>query len=317
MPTNTVQMDDAVTKEVNKAFFDQITSGDAAMQKSAQDAVTEFTRVRMREDGFLRRILPPITVTNDDLDRRVESSLPYIVVDREPESPAAYSVPFATLPMNEYIVGDRYAVDFARILTPRFATDIDELRTYHMDIRQVLSANALKDALAHEDGRFIQSVNTAMIGQNQVVPAAGTALWQTIAGGITRNTVNDALKILNRTPASLPTATILANQVFAKDLQKWTRNDIGGDLSQEIYQNGIAERTIFGARWIFTIKRNLVPDNTIFMFAEPKYLGKFFILEDMTMHLEREAYMLQFFGYESLGAAIGNVLACARVDFTA
>jgi hypothetical protein len=313
-------VDNSEIRELNQAFLEKITSRDEGMQKEAADAVTEFTRMRMREDSFFRKIMPPVTVGNEDLDRRVESALPVIIVDREPESPMAYSLPFATLPLTEYIVGDRYPVPFARIATRRFATDVSELRTFHMDIRQVLSSNALKDVLYHEDSRWIATCNAVMGGAADTdIPAADGALWRRIAGdafgGVTRESVNDALMILNQTPAALNTATVLANQVTAKQIQKWHHDEVGGTLSQEIFQNGLAERTIFGVKWLFTIKRNLVPDNTIFMFAEPKYLGKSFVLEDITMHLDREAYMLQFFAYEEIGGAIGNPLAVARADF--
>lgn len=307
---------DPTVRELNEAFLEKITSDDPELRKQAQDDVTEFTRMRAREDGFARRILPPQTVTNADLDRQVDTALPSIVVDREPDSPAAVSVPFGTLPINWYIVGDRYRVDFSRILTPRFTADIDEIRTYTMDIRAVLSANSIKDALAEEDGKFIGLCNTVLLGQNVVNPVAGQAMWQTFSGGITRETINEALKILNRTPARLSTATVLANQVFAKDLQKWGMDEVGGDLSQEVLVNGFAERTLLGARWLFTIKRNLVPDNTIFMFSEPKYMGKFFILEDLTMHVKKEAYFLWWFAYETIGSALGNILSVARADFT-
>ena len=64
-----------------------------------------------------------------------------------------------------------------------------------------------------------------------------------------------------------------------------------------------------------TIKRDLVPDSTIFLFAEPKFMGKFFTLEDMTMYIDRRAYLLEFFAYESIGSTIANVAAVGRVDF--
>jgi hypothetical protein len=51
------------------------------------------------------------------------------------------------------------------------------------------------------------------------------------------------------------------------------------------------------------------------MFADPKFLGKSFILEDTTLYVDRKAYMLEFFAYETLGGAIGNTNAVARVDF--
>ena len=311
-------MSEPTVRELNQSFIDRITSDDSDMQKQAADDVTAYTRVRMREDGFFRRILPPTPVTNTDLDRQVDSVLPSKVVDREPDSPAAVSIPFATLPMNHYIVGDRYRVDFARIVTPRFTTDIEELRTWTMDIRQVLSDNSLKDALAEEDGRFIQAVNTVLLGQGVNIPAAGNVpLWTTIAGGITRDTINDAYKVMKRTTAHLAPVTVLANHLMVNDLQKLDRAAVGGDLAEEIFTNGIAERSLFGANWIFTIKEDLVPENTIYLFADPKFLGKFYILEDMVMHVKKEAYLLWWFCYETIGAAIGNVLGCSRVDFTA
>ena len=65
--------------------------------------------------------------------------------------------------MNLYIRGPRYLVMMDRIVTPRFTKDVDELRTWIMDIRQVLSDNAIKDMLAEEDGKFITAVNTALV----------------------------------------------------------------------------------------------------------------------------------------------------------
>ena len=68
-------------------------------------------------------------------------------------------------------------------------------------------------------------------------------------------------------------------------------------------------------RWIITIKRALVPDDTIFFFADPKWLGKFYMLEDTTMYIRREAFMLEFFSYQTGGAAFGFSGGVARVDY--
>jgi hypothetical protein len=51
---------DVPTKVLNNAFFDRIMSEDVSMVKSASDAVNDFTRMRVREDGIWRRILPPL-----------------------------------------------------------------------------------------------------------------------------------------------------------------------------------------------------------------------------------------------------------------
>ena len=308
-------MSEFSTKAINQAFFEKVTSDDASMVKDAQQAVNDFTRVKMREDGFARKILPPQPLTNDELDRQVDTDKNVKIVDKEPESPAAISIPYGQLPVNKYIQGPRYRVMFDRIVTPRFTKDVSELRNWDMDIRQVLSDNAIKDMLAEEDGKFLRAVNTLLLGVNQVIPETGVAQYRQIAGGIQRDTVNDALKVLPQSIGHLEPATLLVNNVFVKDVQKWGRDEVGGDLSEEIVRNGFAERVLLGARWIITIKRDLVGDTTMYMFAEPKFLGKFFILEDTTMYIDKRAYFLEFFAYEEIGASIGNVAAVGRVDF--
>jgi hypothetical protein len=307
---------DTNTKAVNQAFYEKVTSDDVALFKDAQQAVNDFTRTKMREDGFWRKILPPVPISNDELDRQVDTEKNVKIIDKEPDSPAAISIPYATLPMNRYIQGPRYRVMFDRIVTSNFTTDVGRLRTWDMDIRQVLSDNSIKDMLAEEDGKALVAVTAGLVAANAIVPETGISQWRTIDGGITRETWNDAMKIMPQTPNHLEVATALVNNVFVKDLQKWGRDEMGGDLSVEIVRNGFAERVFFGVRLIVTIKRNLVGDGTMYMFAEPKFLGKFFILEDTTMHIEKKAYMLTFFSYEEIGSAIGNVAATARADFT-
>lgn len=309
-------MEKVSAKVMNQAFYEKITSDNAEMVKDAVQGVNDFTRLKMREDGFWRKILPAVPISNDELDRQVDTEKNVKVIDMEPDSPGAISIPYATLPMNRYIQGPRYRVMFDRIATPNFTTDVSRLRTWDMDIRQVLSDNAIKDMLAEEDGRAVQAVNFLLGGAvGSIVPETGIAQWRAFAGGITRETYNDALKVLPQTPMRLEVATTLVNSVFVKDLQKWGRDELGGDLSEEVARNGWAERSIFGVRTIVTIKRDLVPDGTMFMFAEPKFLGKFFTLEDTTMHIEKKAYMLSFFAYEEIGSAIGNIAAAGRADF--
>ena len=302
------------TQLLNEALFEQL--GTPGMEKTAIDAVNDYTRTKMREDGFYRRILPPLQISNDELDRQVNTDKPSKVVDKEPDSPAAISIPFATLPINVYIRGPRYVVMFDRIVTPRFTKDVDELRTWVMDIRQVLSDNAIKDMLAEEDSKFIQAVNAVMIGPDVPVPYNNNVVqWETIEGGITRETLCDMLKIMPRGPSHLETHTCLCNNVTVKEIMKFGRDEMGGDFAQDIIKNGWAETNFLNCRWIITIKRDLVEDDSIFMFADPKFIGKSYLLEDTTMYIRREAYMLEFFAYQTMGGSIGHAGGLARADF--
>jgi hypothetical protein len=298
---------------LNEAVFESLYT--PGQEKVAIDAVNDFTRVRMREDGFYRKIIPPLQIANDELDRQVDTDKPVKVVDKEPDSPAAISIPFATLPTNLYIRGPRYRVMFDRIVTPRFTKDVDELRTWVMDIRQVLSDNAIKDMLAEEDSKFLSAVNAALIGANQTVNWSGAVQWETIDGGITRDTLLDSFKIMPRTDGHLEVATVLINNVSIKEVQKFGRDEMGGDFSQQVLRDGWAEAEFMNAQWVITIKRDLVPDNTTFMFADPKFIGKSYTLEDTTMYIKRDAYMLEFFAYETNGGTIGHSAGLARADF--
>ena len=298
---------------LNETLFEQLST--PGMEKTAVDAINDFTRTKMREDGFLRRILPPLQISNDELDRQVDTDKPVKVVDKEPDSPASISVPFATLPQNVYIRGPRYRVHFHRIVSPRFTKDVDELRTYSMDIRQVLSDNAIKDMLAEEDGKFIAAVDSCVGAAGSSPATSGTIQHQALGATINRSTIAEMMKILPRTPSRLETQTVLVNNLLVKELLKLDRAAIGGDLSQDLLLNGWAEGTISGAKLVVTIKQDLVGDNDAYLFADPKFIGKFFMIEDTTMYVKREAYMLEFFAYETIGATIGNTSGVGRAVF--
>ena len=53
--------------------------------------------------------------------------------------------PVTSLSTNPYIRGPRYRVMFDRTLVAKYTKDSDELRTWSMDIRQVLADNYKKD----------------------------------------------------------------------------------------------------------------------------------------------------------------------------
>ena len=300
---------------LNETLFEQLST--PGMEKTAVDAINDFTRTKMREDGFLRRILPPLQISNDELDRQVDTDKPVKVVDKEPDSPASISVPFATLPQNVYIRGPRYRVHFHRIVSPRFTKDVDELRTYSMDIRQVLSDNAIKDMLAEEDGKFIAAVDSCVGAVDSTPATSGTVQHDTLGGVISRDTIAQMMKILPRTPSRLETQTVLVNNLLVKELMKFDRTVAGGDLSQDMLLKGWSEGEIHGAKLVVTIKQDLVGDNDAYLFADPKIIGKFFMIEDTTMYVKREAYMLEFFAYETIGATIGNTSGVAKAVFTA
>jgi hypothetical protein len=299
----------------NQTFFEKLASNDAGHRKEAAESINAYTRTRMREDSFLDRIMPAQDIANEDLTRQVHTDKPMVVIDREGDSPAAISVPFATQPTNFYIRFPRYVCSFERIQTPRFTKDVAELRTWTMDVRQVISDNAIKDMLAEKDGKFLLAVNTALRGAGLTVPATGAVQYKQIVGGIDRNSLADMLKIMPSTPFHLEAHTCLTNVITNKELWKFGRDEMGGDKSQDIMVNGWSMETFMGKRWLFTLKTELVPNGAVFMFSDPRFIGKHFQLEAPTMFIRQEAFMLEFFSYENSGATLGHIAGLARADF--
>ena len=301
---------------LSASIFEKLASKNADLIKEAEDAINDYTRRKLREQGFLRHILPPLPMTNDELDRQVHTAKPMKVVDMEPDSPAAISVPLGSTPQQYQIMGNRYAVMFDRILTPKFTADVDDLRTWHMDIRQVLSDNAIKDMLAEEDGKFMSAVDAALVGAGVTLPFSGTVQYKQMGSVINRDSLLDSLKVLPETPFNLETQTILLNNITIKDVAKLDRIEMGGDLAMDVMKQGTSVLDgLLGKRWIVTIKKSLVPTNHMYHFADPKFIGKFYTMEDVTMYLRREAFMLEFFAYSYSGLTIGHTGSIAHIHF--
>lgn len=315
---------DINAKENNQLFLDKVTSGDAQLTKEAADTVNEFTRVKMREDGFARKVLPIQPLADSEIDRQVNTDKPVKIIDKEPNSPSAVSIGFGQTPPNRQIAGSRYAITFDRVMTRRYHKDVAELRTYHMDIRQVISDNAIKDMLAEEDSKFIMAANVAMGGSAALSAAAGLGWVNGDAEGVSRQSFKNARQVMPKLGGRLEPTTMLTNNICIKEFDAFDRTMAGGDISEQMFLNGFTTGKLSGLDVIVSIKHDLLSEwnngsiesyNTAYFFAEPKFLGKFFSIEDTTMFIKQEAFYLEFYAYELVGGAIGNSYAVSRYDW--
>ena len=296
----------------NAAFFGMLEKGHI---KSAQDMVTDFTRVRIRESSFFEKILPAIKIGDDELTPQITTDKNVKLVEREPNSPAAITIPLGQQPIQYYFRGDRYPVYFDRIVTPKFTKDTSELRTYGMDIRQVISDNAILDMDFEFDRKMLSACQAIVGAQGGIVPETGIVQNVKIVdpAGITRNSLFEIKKILPRTFAHLDGVTILVNNITIHDVAKFDRSEAGGDLSQDMFVDGFQQKKLLGCNWVVTNKTDLVAENQFWIFASPEFLGKSYVLDDTTMYVDKKAYNLEFFAYCERGATIANPAAVALV----
>ena len=320
---------------MNKRILEDLANGEV---KRAQAATSEMTRTQLREDSFTGKIQPFELATDDMLVPSLTHDKPQVYWELEPDSPGAAWVPFQTVPEGEYMFGSRYVIPFARIVTKKYEKDIDELRTYKTDIRRVLTENSVKDGGREIDSKYIGLVNAIVTGDGAgalstgvngfefeyVQPVTGKIQWAGSSTPLSREGLADAKKMLIKTSTfaglndkfALRNYICLMNDVTAQDLLKFDRTEAGGDLSETMLKDGLVLDKIMGIKTVYTLKQSLIPDNTLYFFAAPEFLGKAFYLTDWTMFMKKEAFFIEMFSYWLGGMAIGNIAACARFDFS-
>lgn len=302
-------------------------------------ASTEMTRTQLREDAFVYGIFGDqvMKATDDMLIRSVALNGQNVIpAELEPDSPGAKYVPLQTVPEGEYIQGSMYEIPMARIMTKEYKKDVDELRSFKTDLRKVLIDNAIKDGQAELDGKFISTVNS--IVEDTVDPSdyvtptgapgdlqriTGKVQWIEVSGGLTRVNYVEARKLMAKGSSFpdmenkyvLKNGCALMHINTGEDFLKWGRDEFGGDGAQEGVDKGLVRDNWFGLKTIFTIKAAQVPENRIYFFAEPEFLGKFYYLTDWTMYVKTEGVVTSSYATWYGGFAIANLASCVRVDF--
>ena len=303
----------------NEVFLGLLRETGDGHCKQAADMATDYTRVRIREASIMEKVLPSTPLSDSELTPQMNTDKNVRLVEREPSSPAAITVPLGQQPIQYYFRGDRYPVYFDRIFTVKFTKDMSELRTYGMDIRQILTDNAILDMEFEYDRKMLAAVQSIIGVQGSTVPETGIVQNLKIvdAGGITRSSIKELGKILPKTFAKLEAAVVVVNNITIRDITGWGRDEVGGDLSESMLIDGFTATKLFGVTWIVTNKHELVGDNEFWLFASPDFLGKSYVLDDTTMYIKKEAFNLEFFAYCERGASIGNAAAVAKATIAA
>ena len=312
----------AKEKMIDANLCEMIRDGRSENIEKVAQAASDITRIQIREGSFANKVLPPENIGNEKLAKTMTEDL-YVIDDLEPDSPGAKYIPFETVPEGEIITGSKFITPIARVDTPMFTKDIDQLRTYDYPIRKILTDNSIKDGMATIDSHFIDTVNSivtdvrpgtfyqSVTGKQQLIDFGDT--------GLNRETFTEATKLLPRGNSAgkfvARNYLMLMHENTLRDVLKLGRDDIGGDLAETHWKDGVTETSIMGIKAITTIKNHLVPEGWIYFFAEPSFLGHNYVLTDWTMYLNKEAYFIKWFSYWLGGFSFGNVAAMALARF--
>lgn len=301
------------------------------VQKAAQvnDAYIQTT---LREEIFCTKLVPESPIADADIQSDINGEI-YAQYELQPDSPGGLYIPLGSLPPSEIMAGNKFRMNFGRIMTPEFNADIDKLRGYKTPLPQVMMEQSLKDTATLRDARFLQTLNRIVAegksgalsaGSSHAQARTGKIQWKRAAsGGVNISNFVEAKKMMIRgsTTAGLEgryrlrNYIALVNDATAQDFLKLDTTQVGDTTKGQMFKDGLTTDTFLGLKAIFTIKDDLLPDNVLFTFPAPEFIGKSHTLQDWTTFMERRGPMISTFAYWFGGMAIGNIAGVCRYDF--
>lgn len=289
---------------LNRSFCDKVFNGQI---KEAQENSSLYIRQKLYEDGILRRLFESRTVMADELDPEMDTDNPSIIVEIEPEAPAATFVPFPGTGDRDYFHGKRFRVPFGKVESARESKSKFELMAIRMPITEWLKEHQVKKIQEEEDRLFIETC-ADIVDRNQAN--------QLVTVALSANTFKDAFtegwKALTR--MRLPQGKVLMHKNTYIDSLKLKTEDIGFGPQEQRFNRGLdGEDTFMGSPVVTTIKDDLVKENELYFFTQPEFFIKFFFLQDATLFLKTEADMIHFHTYEAPGIGIGNTRGVVKV----
>jgi hypothetical protein len=230
-------------------------------------------------------------------------------VEKEPDSPAATFVPFKGTANRMYFTGNRFAIPFGKIETPRISKSKFELMTIRMPIMEWFKQNHVKRIQEVEDGNFIETIdaNIALSTDTRSMDAGNVSIKQAFVSGL------KGLASLR-----LPCGCVLMHENTRLEGLNLKTDEIGFKAQDSRFEKGVNDENSFlGYPVVSTLKDDLVAEDAMYFFAPAEYLGMFYLLQDATLFIKTEADMFHFHTYEAPGIGIGNVNACFKVEWGA
>jgi hypothetical protein len=301
-----------------KELVDDVLTSPDGFVKKASLVTSKATRTQIREEGFQRAILPFDMITNDDLDYFGDSELPGVWFELEPDSPPARTIPYDSTPNTFAYRAEKYVVLISVVTTEEATKNVNQLRTYKTDIRQIVNDNMLRDIHTQEDTSFIVTVDR-VIGSQVALSAAPGVEVQNVAmgGGVSRTNIKRALSFLQE--RQLPTGVFLVNQRTANEFLGWHRDEVGGDKAQDFLLKGLKaleKFEIMGVPYISTIKNDLILNGAMYQFTTKDFLGNALMLEDITVTIKKEYDIIRMRAQEQIGFTFGNTRGLQKLQFT-
>lgn len=290
---------------LNSAFLERVGTPEGRTELT-EKGVLYIKRI-LREESFLRKILPPQTVTKMDLQRSTATDTFEKIVDIEPDS-YALDVNFLGETPSEYVEGRRYSIRFQQVSSPMFEKNEAELAVYEMPLVKVIEQNTIKDIHEREDRHWLRTCRKAIQLTGKSIDDVGQTF-------LTRDLLADGAKLISN-DRRRATKIIMSSPTW-DDISKWVATDVGSDLASKITVDGYDLNQLIGRGLITTTKTSILPYGEIWFYTDQAYLGNFFLWGSTQFFIDKIAELIRWKAWEFIGVGIGNIWSLSRATFGA
>lgn len=294
------QMDGTITSLYNTQYLqkmkDPVTRAKLALHMG------EYIRQKVREGSISDKVIPPQTVTAAELVPQLTGDTMYKIDELEPDA-RALELNWDGMPTGEYFHGDRFVTPLWVTSTERLAKSVEELWAYRMPIREVLSDISANEILRVQDQHFFRLAEAAVAISGKVVQTTETRPTPTVLTDLQNLLDGDELEC----------AVFVMHKTDFNRL-KVLPSALTDQLAAELVVKGWTAATVGGIKYIVTIKGDVVPENTIWAFTAPEYLGTHYLLQDIEFESETRFRRVQFESRKVHGFNIANLDAVAKLE---
>jgi hypothetical protein len=296
-------MEKISAEALNAAFLERLGSPEGRTE--LQEKGVLYIKKILREESFLRKILPPQVVTKMDLQRSAETDTFEKIVDIEPDS-FALDVNFLGEPPTEYVEGKRYRIRFQEISSPMFEKNELELAAYEMPLIKVIEQNSIKDIHEREDRHWLRN-------NRQVMQLTAKSIDDASQTFLTRDLLSEGTKLISNERRRA--TKILMSSPTWDDISKWVATDVGDTMASKITVDGYDLNQLIGRGLIVTTKTSVLPYGEVWFYTDQAYLGNYFLFGSTQFYIDKIAELIRWKAWEVIGVGIGNVFSMSRVSY--
>ncbi|MGV9199412.1 MAG: hypothetical protein ACOC4M_11415 [Promethearchaeia archaeon] len=300
-----MNFDNISVEQFNENFMEIIE--DPSKIKEASVAGSNFVRMKLREEGVMRRYFGDLMdrVTTEDPRYQIDpnnSDTGYMLLDREPDS-YALKMTMRGEPDSEYIQGDKWIVPFKKYMSPIFEKNEMELQNIRIPITEIIRQNVVLDMQQEEDDYFFKVIDAALDLTGNVHNSTNEHFQK-----------DDLTKIFNMIDTErLESAAIIMARPTLNDAYRWDFTEVGS-LIETVIEDGVEQLRLGGKRLITTSNTDVIKPGHIYVFAKPEFFGSAFSLNDPTFWMQKDKDLLRMSSWYYAGFNIGNIKSVAKLE---